>query len=86
MSTETAVCFYCKDLSISDDEDSSEPNADSEKTNVPDNCAITDQSEWEKEFQGSSGISTGQQNLLNNEPFVKYKLVPSLRYPRFLLN
>jgi len=72
--TDVAVCFYCNDLTISDDEDSSEPNAESAKTYVLDNCATTDQSEWEKEFQRSSGVSTGQQNLLNNEPSVNINM------------
>jgi hypothetical protein len=74
MSTDVAVCFYCNDLTVSDDEDSSEPNADSEKTQVLDNCAPTDQSEWEKQFQESPAVSTGQQNLLNNESSVNISM------------
>lgn len=71
MSIDIAVCFYCNDLTISDDEDSSEPNADSAKTCVLDNGATTDQSEGEKEFQRSSGVSTGEQN---HEPSVNISM------------
>jgi hypothetical protein len=74
-STDIGVCFYCNnDLTVSDDEDSSEPNADSEKTLVLDNCAITEQSDWEKGFQESSAVSPGQQNLLNNESSVNISM------------